>query len=299
MSWILLAALSAVFLGLYEVSKKSAVDDNAVLPVLFFCSLTGLVLLSPVALLSVVAPVFAKSLGLLLVPMGGTGHLLVLAKAAIVSLSWILSFFALKHLPISLASPIRASAPLFTAVGAIAFFNEVPTFTQLLGIALVLFSYLLFSAIGRKEGIVFAKNYWVWLLFAGTLVGAISGLYDKHLLQSAKLEPMNVQFYFTLYNAVIQGIVVLLFWWQTRSRTTPFRFRRSIWLVALLLLLADNVYFRALSIPGALVSVVSSIRRSNVVISFAIGGLLFHERQRWQKAVALVGVLLGLVLLLK
>ena len=294
-----LAVLSAVFLGLYEVSKKSSVDKNAVLPVLFFCSLTGLGLLVPVVLLSWQSPKLAQDVGVLLVPMTLKGHLLILAKAGIVTLSWVLSFFALKHLPISLASPIRASAPLFTVLGAIAFFSEVPSHFQLIGIALLLVSYLLFSVIGRKEGIVFERNRWVWALFAGTLVGAVSGLYDKHLLQSARLAPMNVQFYFTLYNVVLQGTIVMLFWWPSRKLTTPFRFRGSIWLVALLLILADNVYFRALSIPGAMVAIVASIRRSNVVISFAVGSLLFHERQRWQKAVALVGVLLGLVLLFK
>ncbi len=66
-----------------------------------------------------------------------------------------------------------------------------------------------------------------------------------------------------------------------------------------LLLLADALYFRALAIPGALVSVVATVRRTNVVISFAIGGLAFRERYRSRKALALVGVLVGLFLLLK
>ena len=84
-----------------------------------------------------------------------------------------------------------------------------------------------------------------------------------------------------------------------RKRTTQFEFRYSILLIALLLLLADSVYFRALAVPGALVSVVSAIRRSNVVISFALGGLLLRERLRGGKVFALAGVLLGLLLLLQ
>ncbi|MGC4068566.1 MAG: DMT family transporter [Polyangiaceae bacterium] len=299
MSWLLLAALSALFLGLYDVSKKSAVDHNAVLPVLFTSSLAGVVLLVPVGLLSVLDPALAARLGIRLLPMGSLGHGLIAIKAGIVTLSWVLTFFGIKHLPISLASPIRASAPLFTVLGAILLLGESPTWLQLLGIVTILVSYLSFSLIGRKEGIVFERNRWVWMLFAGTLVGAVSGLYDKHLLQSAGLAPMSVQFYFTLYNALIQGALVMFFWWPTRAQTTPFRFRGSIVLVALLLLLADSVYFRALSMPGALISVVSAVRRSNVVISFSVGGLLFRERQRGPKAIALVFVLVGLLLLLK
>jgi drug/metabolite transporter (DMT)-like permease len=299
MSWLFLAALSAVFLGFYDIFKKVSLERNAVLPVLFFCSLTGLILFLPVAALSVFSPEIARRYDVFIAPMGFRGHLLILAKAGIVTLSWVLTFFAIKHLPISLASPIRASAPLFTVLGAITLFHEVPSQFQLGGIAVTLGSYFLFSILGRKEGILFERNRWVWMLFVGTLVGAVSGLYDKHLLQSAKLAPMSVQFYFTAYNTLIQGLIVGIFWWPVRATTTKFRFRGSIWLVGLLLLAADNVYFRALSVPGALVSVVSTVRRSNVVISFAMGSLLFREQRRWQKAVALVGVLVGLVLLLR
>jgi drug/metabolite transporter (DMT)-like permease len=298
-AWLLLSVFSALFLGLYDVAKKSSLEGNAVLPVLFFCNVAGLGFLVPVVLLGVISPATAHSFGIAFEPMGLHGHLLVMLKAVIVTVSWILTFFAIKHLPISLASPVRASAPLFTVLGAIAFFGEVPSQSQLAGIVVILISYLLFSVIGRKEGIHFERNLWVWLLFAGTLVGAISGLYDKHLLQSARLSPMSVQLYFTLYNAALQGVIVWLFWWPQRRGSTPFRFRFSIVLVGLLLLIADNVYFRALSVPGALISVVSAIRRSNVVISFALGALLFREKNRWQKAIALVGVLVGLGLLLK
>lgn len=298
-SWLLLSVFSAIFLGLYDVAKKSSLDGNAVLPVLFLCNVAGLGFLLPVVLFGFVSPTTAHHFGIAFDPMGLHGHLLVMLKAVIVTISWILTFFAIKHLPISLASPVRASAPVFTVIGAIAFFGEVPTLAQLAGIGVILFSYLLFSVLGRKEGIHFERNRWVWMLFGGTLVGAVSGLYDKHLLQSAKLSPMSVQLYFTLYNAALQGVIVWLFWWPQREKSTPFRFRFSIVLVGLLLLIADNVYFRAISVPGSLISVVSAIRRSNVVISFALGALLFHEKNRWQKAIALVGVLVGLGLLLK
>jgi bacterial/archaeal transporter family protein len=299
MSWLLLSVLSAVFLGLYDVAKKAALEKNAVLLVLFLCSTSALVLFLPVAGLSWVAPHWAQHHGIYIARMGALGHLLVLVKAGIVTLSWVLTFFAIKSLPISLASPIRASAPLFTVLGAIALFGEVPTRFQAGGIVVIVCAYLAFSIIGRNEGIHFERNRWVWLLLAGTLFGSISGLYDKHLLQAAHLSPMSVQFWFTVYNAAIQGIIVYVVWHLGRSFKTPFHFRAAIVFVGLLLLLADNVYFRALAADGALVSVVSTIRRSNVVISFAVGSLVFHEQQRGKKAVALIGVLLGVVMLLR
>jgi bacterial/archaeal transporter family protein len=299
MNWLLLSLLSALLLGFYEVSKKASVDGNAVIPVLFASSASGLVLLVPVILLSHYAPAAAARWGLALAPLSGAGHLLVFAKAIIVTLSWVLTYFALKHLPISLASPVRASAPLFTLVGALILFRERPSSTQWLGIACTLAAYWGFSLIGRMEGIRFERNRWIWYLFAGTLVGAASGLYDKHLLQAAHIAPMALQLWFTVYACLIQGIILVVAWWPRHHRTTPFTFRATIVLVALLLILADAVYFRALSTPGALVSIVATIRRSNVVISFAVGGFAFQERFRRRKALALVGILAGLALLMK
>lgn len=298
-SWLVLAVSSAILLGLYDVAKKSALDANAVLPVLFACTLAGLAFVLPVPILSALSPRAARALGVWMDPLSGTGHLLVMAKAVIVTVSWVLTFFALKHLPISLAAPIRASAPLFTLLGAILLFGERPSPAQWFGIATILAAYWAFSVIGRMEGIQFEKNRWVWMLFAGTIVGAVSALYDKQLMQRAALPAMTMQVWFTVYSAVLQGVTVLVAWRPTRHRTTPFEFRGSILWVGVLLLVSDGLYFRALARPDALISVVSVLRRTNVVVSFAIGSLAFGERFRGRKAVALLGVLAGLGFLLR
>jgi len=299
MNWITLSLLSALLLGFYEVAKKAAIDRNAVLPVLFACSVAGLAVLAPLMIVAHFAPGAAARWGFALTPLSPQGHLLIFLKAIIVTTSWVLTYFALKHLPISLASPVRASAPLFTLLGALVLFQERPSALQWCGIFCVLAAYWGFSLIGRLEGIRFERNRWVWYLFAGTLVGAASGLYDKHLLQSAHISPMAMQVWFTLYACLIQGLILVVAWWPRHHETTPFTFRYTIWLVGILLLLADAVYFRALSTPGALVSIVSTIRRTNVIISFAVGGLAFHEHYRRRKAAALLGVLAGLALLVK
>jgi drug/metabolite transporter (DMT)-like permease len=298
MSWILLALLSALFLGFYDVAKKASVNHNAVLVVLFACSASGLLLLLPLGVISCVSPALADAWGIRIHTLSLVEHGLILAKAGLVTVSWVLTYFALKHLPISLAAPVRASAPLFTLLGAILVFGEAPSPKQWLGMGIILLAYFAFSLIGRREGIHFSRNLWVWFLFLGTLVGAASGLYDKHLLQSVALPPLDVQFWFTVYNSLLQGMLVLFIWFPRRQRTTPFQFRYSIFAVGILLLAADALYFQALANPHALVSVVSTLRRSNVVISFTFGSLAFGETQRFKKAIALAGVLLGITLLL-
>ena len=295
---MLLAIASALFLGIYEVAKKAAVDQNAVLPCLLAGSLSGLAVLLPLAALAHQFPNLATAFGACAQPLPPGGHLLVALKALLVTASWICTYFALKHLPLTLASPVRASAPLFTVLGAVAFFGESPTPRQWAGIGLVFLSYWGFSVLGRKEGIRFGRNPWIWALFLGTLLGAVSGLYDKHLLQSAKVPAGSLQFWFTLYNVILQTLLVAFLWWPSRKIHTPFRLRPSVFLVGVLLVLADAVYFRALATPGAMVAIVAMVRRSNVVVSFALGAFFFREQNRTRKLVPLLGVLAGLALLL-
>lgn len=295
MNWLTLTLASAACLGLYDVAKKAALRDNPVLLVLLLSTLSGLALLLLELGLGASVPGLPR---FELEPLDWSDHGYVVLKSAIVSASWVFTFFAIKHLPISLATPIRASAPLFTVIGALCVFGERPVGRQWLGMALVLGAYVAFSAIGKREGIAFRSDRWVGFLFLGTLIGSASGLYDKYLLQDLELPPFTLQFWFTLYGSCLQAGL----WWcfaRPKAAGPPLELRAWILLVGSLLVLADQCYFEALASDGALISIVSVVRRSNVLVSFSVGALLFRERLLRQKALALVGVLLGLVLLLR
>jgi transporter family protein len=139
-------------------------------------------------------------------------------------------------------------------------------------------------------------NRWLLLLLGGTLVGAGSGLYDKVLLQSMNIAPTTLQFWFATYNMVLQTPLVAAVWWPRRS-LDPFRWRGSVVAVGAFLVLADQLYFRSLASDGALVSVVTLVRRSNVLVSFALGGWLFRERLLARKAIGLIVIAIGLIVL--
>jgi len=293
--WLGLTLVSAVCLGLYDVSKKAALRENPVLTVLLLSTLSGLVLL---LLELALGAGLGGGVRFRLEPLNAWQHGLVVAKSMIVTASWVCTFLAIKHLPLSLATPIRATAPLFTVLGALVLFGERPVGLQWLGIAVVLAAYLAFSAIGRAEGIAFRSDRWVGFLFLGTLIGSGSGLYDKYLLQEVALPPFTLQFWFTLYGAILQAALVLGFA-RWRGSLAPIELRWWIVWIGCLLVVADQFYFQAVASHGALISVVSVVRRSNVVVSFALGAFLFRERLLRQKALALAGVLLGLLLLLR
>lgn len=289
MTWILLSLFSALFLGLYDLAKKHAVTDNAVLPVLFFSNLaSALVWLGLMAAGPTLPPMAQVQ------PLDPLQHLQLFAKSALVGSSWICAYFSLKHLPVSLVAPIGATGPTWTALGAVLLFAERPTGQQWLGVAITLVSFFGLSLAGRKEGISFHRNRWVVLVITATILGAASGLYDKFLLSDGRFSPATVQAWFSIYLTIFFA-PLLLAWHRRLWPRSPFRWRWSIPCIGLLLLIADFAYFTALTDPDALVSIVASLRRGAVLVTFAGGIWLLGERNPWAKLPATLGLILGIV----
>ncbi len=294
MPWIAASLVSAFFLGLYDLSKKHALRDNAVLPVLFLSTVCGAAAWLALLLLGLAAP---GAVPATFVPESLTlaQHGLVFLKSMIVALSWAFTYFGIKHLPLSLASPIRATGPLWTLGGALLVLGERPSWLESVGILLTLGSFFGLSVAGRAEGIHFHRNKWVGCMVAGTLCGAVSGLYDKYLLGTVGLSAAAVQAWFTLYLPVVL-LPLFVGWWRRWWPRNVFHWRWSIPAIAATLLVADFVYFDALRNPAALVSVVSSLRRGSTLVAFAGSIWLFREGRGGAKLPAVLGIVVGIAL---
>ena len=293
--WLFLAFVSAVLLGFYEVFKKVSLEKNAVIPVILVSVLFSCLILAPFLLISEFFPGVLKGGIFYVPPVDFHTHLLFILKAVIVLTSWLFAYFSLKHLPISLASPIKATQPVWTVLGAVLLFSEKLNGFQAAGVGLTLVSFFMFSVVGKKEGISFSTNKWFWYIILATLTGALSGLYDKYLMN--KFDAMSVQVYYTFYQAIIMGFITLFLWAHTRKKTTPFKFKWAIVYISIFLVVADFVYFYALSLPGSMISVVSTIRRSGVIVPFFYGAIIMHDKNIKLKVIDLLGVLLGMFLL--
>ncbi len=315
--WLTLALLSALLLGFYDVAKKYALRDNAVVPVLFLNTLFCSFIFLPLAFRT---------------PFGGWEvQRYILLKACIVLSSWLLGYIGMKQLPLTIVGPINATRPVMVLVGALLIFGERLTLLQWAGVLTAILSFWLLSRSGRQEGIDFRHNRWIACTVGAAVMGAVSGLYDKYLMAEdggLGLPRLTVQCWYNFYQAAMMGAVLL---WHVRSkeqgarskrrskeqgageynlaqqspcpsplapRPSPlFRWRWSILLISVLLSAADYVYFYSLSLDGALVSVVSMVRRSSVVVSFMLGALLFREKNLRSKAIDLALVLLSMLLL--
>lgn len=296
--WIILAFCSASLLGLYDVAKKQALKANAVLQVLLLNTLFSSLLFSPVILNSVFDLGWFEG-SRFAVTIGDTdAHIAVFIKAVLVLISWICGYFGLKELPLTIAAPIHATRPVMTLVGAMIIFGERLNLTQWAGVLLAVASLFMLSRSGKREGIDFRHNRGVLLVGLAAVTGACCGLYDRHIMHS--LEPMFVQSWYVLYQAVLMSItiaILTIFKVKKQGSSDTFHWSWAIPLISLFLSAADVAYLFALSEPDAMISVVSMIRRSSVLVSFSCGALLFHERNLKAKAFDLLLIFIGAILL--
>lgn len=284
-TWIL---ASAFFLALYDIAKKASVQHNAVLPVLLISSSAGTVVYATAL---AAAGAFGSAMHV-------TPHqlLLIAAKSAVVGTSWALTYCALRTLPVTIATPIRASAPALVFVVAFFMYGERPSAVQGLGMLLVFAGYWAFGLAGKREGIDFLRSRAVWFAVGGMAMSAASSIWDKFILQKCAIPVETVQLWFqlglvTLYALLLAAQRLLRFEHDT------FEWRHTIPATGVLLVAADWLYFHGLAIPDAPISAGSLLRRFSVVITFVLGAAVFHEHNLKRKGLALAAILAGVILL--
>lgn len=298
--WLLLAFLSAFLLGFYDVFKKKSLKDNAVIPVLLLNTLFSSLIFVPFIVSSANGWLDEDSL-FYTHSYGWAEHRYIILKSVIVLCSWLCGYWGIKNLPITIVGPINATRPVMVLIGALTFLGEQLNLWQWAGVTIAIVSFFLMSRSGKKEGIDFKHNKWIVLVLLANVFGAVSGLYDRYLMAPAGvgvgLDKMAVQSWYNIYQFLMMGVMLLVLWFPTRKKTTPFHWDWCIILISVFLSAADFVYFYALSQDDAMISIVSMIRRGSVVVSFLFGALLFRERNLKSKALDLLLVLLSMLFL--
>lgn len=297
--WTLLAFVSALCLGFYDISKKIALRENKVVDVLTISVCVSSLFLSVPLILSRVCPEVMMDTHFYVPTLDVEAHCFTLLKSVIVLSSWIFAYISLKHLPISVVSPMQATRPMWTLVGALLIFHEHLNAFQWVGILLAVGSTFVFS-FGKKSELRHptstTNNHYYIALALAILLGACSGLYDKYLMR--RYDHNAVQVYYTFYQAVMMLVV-----WVVMRRKTLAAERQSVTqigvivLISLFLIVSDNVYMLALRDPESKIAIVSTIRRGGAVIGFAYGLLFLREPNPWRKVVCMSGIIAGLVCL--
>ena len=316
--WIVLAFISAICLGFYDVSKKIALRDNKVVDVLMLSTCISSLILAVPLVLSRIHPEWMLGTPFYVPRLDLTAHLYTLLKSVIVLSSWVFAYISLKHLPISVVSPVQATRPMWTLVGAMLIFGERLNTWQWIGVVLAIGTIFVFSFGATKKvrhtTLFHEHKYYYICLALAILIGAASGLYDKYLMR--RYDHNAVQVYYTLYQAVMMIVVWMIDRFAKRQKTASLKDKRlntladtnqsivhcpssivPIILISIFLIISDNVYMLALQDPESMIAVVSTIRRGGTVIGFAYGLLYLKEHDPWRKIICMIGILAGLICL--
>ena len=293
--WVGVAFLSALMLGLYDVAKKRSLTGNAVVAVLWFNTLFSTILFLPVVLDSELSLGMLTNTPLSYEPTTSFSHLLVAVKAVITLSSWICGYYAMKHLPLTIVGPVNATRPVVVLVGAVLLFGERLNLWQWSGVLLTIASLYLLSLSSKRENVSFSSRHAI-AMFMAMLLGAVSGLFDKYIISEHSLDPMFVQSWFSIYQLAIMTLLLFVIWYP-RRRTDKFHWSWAMPLISIFVSLADYCYYHAIDMDGSMIAVISMIRRFSVVVSFLCAALIFGEKNLKSKAIDMVLILIGMILL--
>ena len=284
--WWLPVVVSALCMGIYDICKKDAVKDNSVMPALFFTVLSGTLFFMAGAvcsgnLLNTLRCSFVE-------------YFFVLIKSVIISSSWICVYYGMRELPVTIASPIRSTSPVWTLIGGILIFSERPGLMQILGVIICLIGYFMFFGLSSKEGFPW-KSKGMVLTVAGSLLGAVSALYDKVLLHQLNISREVLQMYFFINLVLVMGIFTFI--WHFFGQKRAFIWKWTIPATGILIAISAFGYFYGVSQPDTPISVVSVVRRCSCAVTFVLGALIFRDKNIREKAWALALLLAGVILL--
>ena len=298
--WVVLSLVSAFLLGFYDIFKKQTVVGNAIIPVLFYSTMVSGLIFMPLILLSQFKPyIFASDFmqKLFIEPITARQHLLILGKTSIILCSWMFSYSAMKHLPITVLGPVNQLRPAITVILMFLVFRESLTWLQGIGVVLAIISFYFMNRSGKLEGISFGSNKWVYMLLASAVLVAFSGVYDKFLLSKESISPSTIQAWYTIYDFLMMAVLFFLVWFPKREKQ-PFEWRWGIVAMAVFVTVADVIYLTGLKQDAAVVVIIPLILYGvRLIVSFVYGIFGFKEQNIRSKIIPLLMVLAALVCL--
>lgn len=298
--WVVLSLVSAFLLGFYDIFKKQTVVGNAIIPVLFYSTMISGALFLPFVLLSAFKPdVFTGDFlsKLYIEPLSARQHLLVLGKTALILASWMFSYSAMKHLPITVVGPVNQLRPAITVILMFIVFRESLTWLQGTGVVLAIISFYFMNRSGKLEGINFRSDKWVFMLLGSAILVALSGVYDKFLLSKECISPATIQAWYTIYDFLMMAVLFFLVW-RPRRKEQPFEWRWGIVAMAVFVTVADVIYLTGLKQDAAVVVLIPLILYGvRLIVSFVYGIFGFKEHNIRSKIIPLLMVLAALVCL--
>lgn len=300
--WIWLVLLYGIIKGIREIVKKKALQKNTTIEVLFLYTLLAFVIVLPDA---------KNAMGLEI-----KYYFFIGLKSFVIFLAWIFSFRAIKKMPISLYGVLDLSRVLFATLLGVIVLQEALGVFQVIGLVLVSAGLLLLKYRPGKrvpggQAVVpetdQEKADWenadqekvdvkiVLMAFASCLFNAISGLLDKLLMKD--INSSQLQFWYLLFLVLFYLLFILV----TRTKIQFFSVLKNywVWLLSILIVVADRVLFLANGMDGSRVTVMTLLKQAGCVVTILAGRFLFHEKNTGHKlfcaAIIIAGIVIGVM----
>lgn len=258
--WIFLALAYGMLKGVRECMKKIALKKSGLMEILFFYMLIGFVFTLP----------DLKS-ALELNPFYIFG---VFIKSVIVSTGFILSFMAIKRMPVSLYSIVILAQMVFTTIFGVIFLKEPFGIYNFIGLALVIIGLVMVNL--KKDGEDNGKFKFVALIMAVAycFLNAISATMDKVFMQH--MTSGQLQFWFMFFSVIFYGLIVIV----RREKISLKTLKTNYWIpiMGVLLMIGDRLLFEANGHPDSRVTVITLLNQSSVIVSILMGRLVFKEK---------------------
>lgn len=307
MMWIWLVLLYGIIKGIREIVKKKALQKNSTIEVLFLYTLLAFVIVLPDA---------KNAMGLEI-----KYYFFIGLKSFVIFLAWIFSFKAIRKMPISLYGVLDLSRVLFATLLGVIVLQEALGVFQVIGLVLVSAGLLLLKyrpgkkvPVGQavvpdagqeKTGQENAEQEnadqekvdvkIVLMAFASCLFNAISGLLDKLLMKD--INSSQLQFWYLLFLVLFY----LLFILATRTKIQFFSVLKNywVWILSILIVVADRVLFLANGMDGSRVTVMTLLKQAGCIVTILAGRFLFHEKDTGHKlfcaAIIIAGIVIGVM----
>ena len=247
--WMWLVLLYGLIKGAREIVKKKSLQYSSVAEVLFFYTLFAFLMVLP----------DCKN------AMGISVHMLgwIFLKSLIIFCAWILSFKAIKKMPISLYGVLDLSRVLFATLLGSVVLNEVMSTNQIIGLILVAMGLLLLKVhipLKKTDKDEKDKVKPIIVIFSllSCMLNALSGLLDKILMRD--LNSSQLQFFYMLFLVLLYG----LYMWIGKEEVNLKKAVKNpwIWLLALLFVIADRALFLANADPESKITIMTLIKQS-------------------------------------
>lgn len=283
--WIWLVLLYGVLKGCREICKKKALETSSSVEVLLIYTLISFLMVCPDA---------KNAMGL-----SPKFYLLVALKSFIIFLAWILSFVAIKKLPLSMYGVLDLSRVLFATLLGVTVLGERLGPIHIAGLILVCAGLLLlkFKPVYEKskQEIGKEKKYAASIVIVALIscmLNSLSGLMDKILLKD--INSSQLQFWYMLFLSILY-IVYALIGRQKISLKRALT-NKWIWILAIMFVIADRALFIANEMPESKVTVMTLIKQSGAIVSILAGKFIFKEKNVTHKLICAGIIIVGIVL---